>query len=171
LKHKGKPLYKYARKGINVEIKPRKIFIDQINFLSLENNILKLEITCGKGTYIRVLAEDIANKAGSLGTLANLRRIKSAGYNIGDSLDLDCIDKDNFRDKIIAPGDALNSLDDIQCRSEIIEKITKGQKVEMKLTSEDKFLRLFDKKRNFVGIIENCNGFIKPKRLLTIDSN
>jgi len=171
LKHKGKPLYKYARKGINVEINPRKIFIDQINFLSLENNILKLEISCGKGTYIRVLAEDIANKAGSLGTLANLRRIKSAGYNIRDSLDLNSLDKDNFRDKIIAPGDALNSLDDIQCRSEIIEKITKGQKVEMKLTSEDKFLRLFDKKRNFVGIIENCNGYIKPKRLLTIDSN
>ena len=39
----------------------------------------------------------------------------------------------------------------------------------MILTSEDKFLRLFDKKRNFVGIIENCNGSIKPKRLLTID--
>ena len=76
---------------------------------------------------------------------------------------------DNFREKIIAPGDALNRLDDIQCRSEIIEKITQGQKVEMKLTSEDKFLRLFDKNKNFIGIVENCNGFIKPKRLLTID--
>ena len=76
---------------------------------------------------------------------------------------------DNFQEKIIAPGDALNCLDDIQCRSEIIEKITRGQKVEMKLTSEDKFLRLFDKNKNFIGIVENCNGFIKPKRLLTID--
>ena len=75
----------------------------------------------------------------------------------------------NFKEKIITPGDALQCLDDIQCRPEIIEKITKGQKVEMKLTSEDKFLRLFDKNKNFIGIVENCNGFIKPKRLLTID--
>ena len=57
----------------------------------------------------------------------------------------------NFKEKIITPGDALQRLDDIQCRPEIIEKITKGQKVEMKLTSEDKFLRLLDKKRNIVG--------------------
>ena len=74
-----------------------------------------------------------------------------------------------LKKKIITPGDALKRLDDIQCGPEIIEKITKGQKVEMKLTSEDKFLRLFDKNKNFIGIVENCNGFIKPKRLLTID--
>ena len=41
----------------------------------------------------------------------------------------------------------------------------------MKLTSKNKFLRLFDNKKNFLGIIENCEGFIKPKRLLTIDYN
>ena len=169
LKYKGKPLYKYAREGIDIKIEPRKILIHQINFISFYENILKLEITCGKGAYMRVLAEDIAKKAGSLGTVANLRRIKSAGFEIDNSIFINELNHDNFKEKIITPGDALQRLDDIQCRPEIIEKITKGQKVEMKLTSEDKFLRLFDKKRNFVGIIENCNGFIKPKRLLTID--
>ena len=169
LKHKGKPLYKYAREGIDIKIEPRKILIHQINFISYYENILKLEITCGKGAYMRVLAEDIAKKAGSLGTVANLRRIKTAGFEIDNSIIIDELNHDNFKEKIITPGDALQRLDDIQCRPEIIEKITKGQKVEMILTSEDKFLRLFDKKGNFVGIIENCNGFIKPKRLLTID--
>ena len=169
LKYKGKSLYKYARKGINLDMNSRKIEIHEINFISFEKNILKLEISCGRGTYIRVLAEDISKKAGSLGTLLNLRRTESAGFKVEDSLREESLCNDNFREKIIAPGDALNRLDDIQCRSEIIEKITKGQKVEMKLTSEDKFLRLFDKNKNFIGIVENCNGFIKPKRLLTID--
>ena len=169
LKYKGKPFYKYARKGINLDINSRKVLIHKINFISLKNNILKLEISCGKGTYIRVLAEDISKKAGSLGTILNLRRIESAGFKVEDSLSEESLCDDNFQEKIIAPGDALNCLDDIQCRSEIIEKITRGQKVEMKLTSEDKFLRLFDKNKNFIGIVENCNGFIKPKRLLTID--
>jgi tRNA pseudouridine55 synthase len=169
LKYKGKSLYKYARKGITLDIKPRKITINSIKYISLKDKTLKIVINCGKGTYIRVLAEDIAKKLGTVGTLSNLRRIESANFKIEEAQDLDLIDQDNISKKIIPPGDALNCLNKIQCAPEIIDKITKGQKVEMKLTSEDRFLRLFDENKIFKGIVENCEGYLKPKRLLTID--
>ena len=169
LKHKGKSLYKYARKGITLDVKPRKITINSIKYISLEDKTLKLNINCGKGTYIRVLAEDIAKKLGTVGTLGNLRRIESANFKIDEALNLDSINQKNIVKKIISPGDALNCLNKIQCAPEIVDKIIKGQKVEMKLTSEDRFFRLFDKNKNFKGIVENCEGYLKPKRLLTID--
>ena len=171
IKYKGKSLYQYARKGIEIEIPSRKVIINSIEFISFEERTLKLNINCGKGTYIRVLAEDISKKLGTVGTLANLRRVESANFKIDKAIDLDLINSKNLNKKIIPPGDALNCLDEIQCAPEIINRITKGQKVEMKLTSKNKFLRLFDNKKNFLGIIENCEGFIKPKRLLTIDYN
>jgi tRNA pseudouridine55 synthase len=59
LKKNGTPLYKLARKGIEVERKPREVSIYEIEFISIENDILTLEVSCSKGTYIRTLIEDI----------------------------------------------------------------------------------------------------------------
>ena len=76
------------------------------------------------------------------------------------------ITEENINKKIIPPGDALNALDRIQCRPEIVEKITNGQMIEIEEAKEDGFFRFFDQKENFVGIVESYNGFLKPKRLL-----
>ena len=64
LKKNGTPLYKLARKGLEVERKSRKISIYEIQLISLEDNILTLEVYCSKGTYIRTLIEDIGKSLG-----------------------------------------------------------------------------------------------------------
>ena len=75
LKYKGERLYKLALKGVDVPRKARSIQIHSIKLLSINENCLELIIECSKGTYIRTLAEDIANKFGTVGHIDELRRL------------------------------------------------------------------------------------------------
>lgn len=79
----GKRLYALARQGITVERRPREIEIFEIKLLAFDGDInrVAIDVACSKGTYIRTLAEDIAEAAGGLGTLFSLRRTESAGFN------------------------------------------------------------------------------------------
>ena len=88
IKVNGKKLYEYARKGQKVEIKPRQIEIYDINLLrySLDNNEIEFEVFCGKGTYIRSLCEDIANKFQTVGYMKELRRTQVGEFKIEDSI-------------------------------------------------------------------------------------
>ena len=92
LKHKGQPLYKFAREGVKIERQQREIKISELKLLSYEKNIIKFAVTCSKGTYIRTLAEDIANKLGMDGYLIDLRRTKIGNLNVQDALSLDKIE-------------------------------------------------------------------------------
>ena len=166
LKYKGKPYRYYATKGIEIEIKSRKVTIHSISLESFEENKFKFSVKCGPGTYIRTLAEDICESLGSLGTISSLIRTESAGFDLSQSSNIDDLTVKNLKEKIIPSGDALKCLDRIQCRPEIVEKITNGQMIEIEEAKEDGFFRFFDQKENFVGIVESYNGFLKPKRLL-----
>ena len=67
-------------------------------------------------------------------------------------------------------GDALRCIDKIQCLPEIIDRIKKGQKIFMKEAElKSKYLRLFDENNEFLGILENSNGLVSPKRLISIE--
>lgn len=92
LKHKGKPLYYYARKGEPVFKEPRPVEIsvlqriDQDPVLSDEKNTLALRVVCSKGTYIRVLAADIGRDLGCGAYLLHLRRVRSGCFTVDDAL-------------------------------------------------------------------------------------
>lgn len=91
LKHKGKPLYYYARKGIKIKKEPRKIRIDGIDWLdrreSVEGDeaIITLRVRCSKGTYIRTLASDIGRELGFGAYLTGLRRTRSGDFSVDES--------------------------------------------------------------------------------------
>ncbi|MDR9467408.1 tRNA pseudouridine(55) synthase TruB [Marinospirillum sp.] len=80
LKHQGKKLYELAREGKEIERKPRRIFLSQLKLLDWGADFLEIQVHCSKGTYIRVLGEDLALALGSLGYLASLRRIQSGPF-------------------------------------------------------------------------------------------
>ncbi|MFC1705695.1 tRNA pseudouridine(55) synthase TruB [Planctomycetota bacterium] len=80
VKHKGKPLYKYARKGVEIERKPRKIKIYELKLLGFDGETIELEVACSKGTYVRTLAHDIGQKLGCHGHLSSLRRVRSGPF-------------------------------------------------------------------------------------------
>ncbi len=82
LKKEGRPLYELARKGIEIEREARPITIEQIQLLSFTTNTITLDVTCSKGTYIRVLGEDIAKALGTYGHLIYLHRIKTGHFDL-----------------------------------------------------------------------------------------
>lgn len=87
LKVNGKPLYKYAREGVEVEIKSRKIYVEDIQPVEVnlgENRIL-FRMTCSKGTYIRTICDDIGKKLGCGGTMTSLQRTQSGCFRVEDA--------------------------------------------------------------------------------------
>ncbi|KWQ03893.1 pseudouridine synthase [Acinetobacter harbinensis] len=82
LKKDGRPLYELARQGIEIEREARPMTIDAIELLSFSENSLTLDITCSKGTYIRVLGEDIAQALGTYGHLTYLHRIRTGHFDL-----------------------------------------------------------------------------------------
>lgn len=91
IKINGKKLYEYARKGQEIELKPRKIEIYNIKLInySVEEKQIKFEVFCGKGTYIRSLCEDMAIKFGTAGYMKSLKRIQVGDFKIEDSITID----------------------------------------------------------------------------------
>ena len=87
LKHKGKPLYHYARQGITIEKAPRLITISRLELLEAGPDTLRILVDCSKGTYIRTLAADIGRALGCGAHLIALRRLHSGPFTVDDAVD------------------------------------------------------------------------------------
>ncbi len=96
LKIKGKPAYRYARKGQKIELKPRKVVIRYIKLVNYEYPNLFITTSVSSGTYIRSLAKDIGKKLGVGAYLNNLRRTKIGIYEVKKAIKLDKLNKSNI---------------------------------------------------------------------------
>ncbi|WP_269900143.1 tRNA pseudouridine(55) synthase TruB [Paenalcaligenes faecalis] len=91
LKRDGKPLYEYARQGIELERPPRDVFIHQLNLLEYSPTELRVFVQCSKGTYIRTLAQDIGRALGCYGHLTALRRTQVGPFTLDSSIELEAL--------------------------------------------------------------------------------
>jgi tRNA pseudouridine55 synthase len=89
IKKNGVPLYKLARKGIEVEREPRLIHIYNFRFTKYEEPIGEFRVACTKGTYVRSIAHDLGQKLGCGAHLATLRRSVSGKFDVADAIKLD----------------------------------------------------------------------------------
>lgn len=89
LKHKGKPLYKYAREGIEIDREQRVVNISKIELLDFKSPLVKLDVSCSKGTYMRTLCDDIGNKLSVGAHLFELERTAIGSFSLSDSLSLE----------------------------------------------------------------------------------
>ena len=101
IKIKGKRAYDLARHGKNVEMKSRKVFIDNIQIVDYNWPYLSLNIECGKGTYIRSIGRDIGKELNTGGYLTKLVRTRIGSYNLNDSIDLESITPETFNQSIL----------------------------------------------------------------------
>ena len=101
IKIKGKKAYDLARQGIDVEMKSRKVFIDNIEIVDYNWPYLSLNINCGKGTYIRSIGRDIGKELNTGGYLTKLVRTRIGSYNLNDSIDLESITSETFNQSIL----------------------------------------------------------------------
>lgn len=110
IKKNGKKLYEYARAGEKVDIEPRKIEIYKIDLNKYDKNIISFVVSCSKGTYIRSLCEDIAEKLNTLGYMKNLKRLQVGKFNIKDAVYIDDIDLKNVNDYLITLEEILRGI-------------------------------------------------------------
>ena len=101
IKVNGKKLYEYARKGLNIEVEPRKIEIYNIELQNINDNKIDFKVHCSKGTYIRSLCEDIAKKLDTVGYMEELKRLKVGKFEIKDSIKIEELERNKENKEIL----------------------------------------------------------------------
>jgi len=172
LKRNGTPLYKLARKGIEIERSSRPVTIYELNFLELEDAVLSLEVFCSKGTYIRTLVEDIGKSLGCGGHVVELRRTGFAHLDLSGSKSYEQLSKlkeqnlESLDSVILSADEMLPNLKSVYLDSEQSRDIRLGKKIEYLGFSNPQKLKLYDHNEQFIGIGEsNLMSEILPKRL------
>ena len=175
LKHQGKPLYEYARQGIEIERTSREITIHDITLLSFSLPEIRISVSCSKGTYIRTLAEDIAKAAGTVAHLTALRRTGTAGFELAQAYSYEQLFEQtaNERTQKLLPCDILVAhFPHITLDSTQSAQLKQGQIVQTHkdYAKMEKF-RIYDAGDVFVGMGEvDQTGQIKALRLINTAS-
>ncbi len=128
IKKDGVRLYELARKGIEVERTPREVTINDIELLEFDSPLIRFKVECSRGTYIRVLAEDISNDLGCGGHLKELRRIESDGFNIEKALTIE--DIKNGHIELTSLKDVLSHMTEISVSSDLASQIRQGKQIQ-----------------------------------------
>ncbi len=161
LKHKGKPMYKYAREGEFIKKDPREIEIFSIENYDLKKNVCSFDITCSKGTYIRSIARDLGIKLGSAAHLIFLERTKQDIFSIDMTVDVDdCSDK-----SIMEIDKAFSNLKSLKLDPMISKKFTNGARIEYK-TNPDGVYKVYNFENIFIGLGSINNKILKSKQLV-----
>lgn len=175
LKHQGRPLYEYARQGIEVERKARDIVVRRIRILAFAGTEATIEVLCSKGTYIRTLAEDLAAHLGTFAHLTMLRRTASAGFDVAEAhsaQDLAQLDEAG-RDALLLPCDAMvRHLPAFEAREETVRRLQCGLPAPVSAVpgpDEGQPLRVYSQQRRFVGLAQYRadTGSLKALRLMS----
>lgn len=181
LKKDGKKLYELAREGIEVERTARPLTIYQLSLTPLSDQQLQLTVTCSKGTYVRVLAEDIAKALGTLGHLTALRRIQTGDFEIANAItlaDFAALDVAARFDKLLAVDACVHSLPSLVLDDNQSKRIRQGQRLNVKTTmltqqlnlTFNQTFRLFDDHEQFLGTgLLEPNGRLQPMKLVNLN--
>ena len=175
IKVNGKKLYEYARKGQQVELNPRQIEIYNIDLIdySLEEEQIKFEVFCGKGTYIRSLCEDIATKFGTVGYMKSLKRIQVGDFKIEDSITIDElqkiventeIEKYELENKIISVEKIFENSPLIKLDDRKLGLFLNGVMLTQKY--DDGIYKIYNKTNEFVGTGTIQNNLLKRDIIL-----
>lgn len=172
LKKDGKRLYELARKGETVERDARPVRIDAIELLEVAGNRLVFRVACSKGTYIRVLVEDIARKAGTVAHTARLHREVVGDFKSDDMLDLSVLEAaaeagpDSVRQYLSSPDVALAAYPAVSVTEEFGERFQAGMPVASDSGPRAGLVRVYAGKSLFLGIGEASeDGLVAPRRV------
>ncbi len=168
MKYQGRNYYEYARAGIEIPRFSRQIFIDELALEDWSAPYARIRVRCGKGTYVRVLAEDIGQVLGCGAYLAALRRIAVAGLSVTHAHTLEALaqfDEDS-RDTLLLPADTLvMTMPAVDLPAGDAGKLRQGQPVAC-ATPHQGACRLYTEGA-FLGVGTTADGMLRPKRLST----
>ena len=158
IKVDGKKLYEYARQGQAVEIKPRDIEIYSISLKSYKKDEIIFETECSKGTYIRVLCEDIAKELGTVGYMKELQRTTVDKFKIEQSIDLENLNQEIAEKNLITIENIFNDKEIIEINDRKLQLFLNGVQLTHEL--EDNTYRIYNKNK-FIGLGTVKNNLLK----------
>ena len=161
LKHKGKPLYKYAREGKPISKPPREVIIYSIKNFEFKNNICICEIHCSKGTYIRSIARDLGNMLGVGGHLSDLERLGQGVFNIKNAYTIEQLNEDS----ILSIESAFPNFLNINLSSNETKFFLNGVKIKSQ-NYPDAIYKTYSDKGIFLGLGEVQDSYLKLKQLV-----
>ncbi len=172
LKHQGQPLYKYARKGIEIERPPRPVTIFSLELIRFEKDEVELEIECSKGTYIRNIIDDLGQLLNCGAHVTLLHRNFVADYPVEQMISLQQLEKDRENnlslDHYLLPTDSpVADLDIAELDQESANYFAHGQAINYPNLCEGDWLRVYNGNGLFLGIAEvDEEDMLAPKRLV-----
>lgn len=172
LKVNGKPLYEYARDGVELTRAPRQVNIFHIKLLDCSDNQANIEVCCSKGTYIRTLGEDIG-KALQVGAhLTALRRSATASYQIAHTVSIEALEAMTLaeRDALLLPVDtAIQALPKLALHEDAAYYFKQGNPVWLAGQIPAGDLRIYSESGLFLGLgFQQRDGRIAPKRVVNL---
>ncbi|WP_455366174.1 tRNA pseudouridine(55) synthase TruB [Kaarinaea lacus] len=175
IKQGGVPLYKLAHQGIEVEREARLVTVYSLGLINFEKDILELDISCSKGTYIRTLADDIGKALGCGAHITALRRLQVGVFEGAKMYTFEELNKlleqdVTELDQALLPIDAgLSDWADVQLSTDATFYLRQGQPVFVPGPKSGTYVRLYDPARVFLGVgtvLED--GRVAPKRLMNL---
>jgi tRNA pseudouridine55 synthase len=176
LKHRGKPLYKLAREGIEIERKSRTVTIHRLEMLDWQPPVVTLEVECSKGTYVRSLAHDLGEALGCGAHLKNLVRTRCGIFDIRDSVSLAQLEEASqhgYWEHFLYPADiVLQDYPAVVVDDAGEESIRNGSplapKQDIKSSPQRKYCRAYSADGRFLGILryDKDKEAWRPKKVL-----
>lgn len=175
LKKDGVRLYELARQGQEIEREPRRVTIYELELLSFNKPEAVVRVKCSKGTYVRVLGEDIGKILGCGAHLTALRRTKIADIDISEAVSLQDFEEADIAQRLnmLDPPDRLLSqLEPIELKEELAVRFLHGQSIRITGSENSekkvKVYRLSDGKRELLGCARlSADGVLSPERLIS----
>ena len=169
LKHQGRPLYEYARAGIEIDRPPRKITIRALDLIECDPPRVVLDVQCTAGTYIRTLAQDIGAALGCGAHLTELKRTAAGGFSLDQAhtlVELEALDPAQ-RQIWLQPADCLVAyLPALQLDETDVTAICQGRSIPDPGTQPG-LLRLYTGENRFLGLAQAEDGQLVSRRLIT----
>jgi tRNA pseudouridine55 synthase len=172
LKVNGKPLYEYARDGVELERAPRQVTIHALRVLGCADNSAEIEVCCSKGTYIRTLGEDIGKVLQAGAHLTALRRTATATYQIAHTVSIEALEQMTAeqRDALLLPVDtAITALPKILLQEDAAYYFKQGNPVWVSGSIPAGELRIYSEAGLFLGVgFQQRDGRVAPKRVVNL---
>lgn len=175
VKFKGEPLYKYARQGVDVERKARKVTVHNIKLLKIDGDSIEIELTCSRGFYVRVLAEEIGELLDCGGHVHALRRLGVGQLHVDASYTISQIEELNTlqerRDLLVPCDKTLTHLPKINLSFDAAFYLCRGQTVRANNLPSQGTVRLYEDTVGFLGFGTSLgDGRVAPKRLFQVSN-
>ncbi len=173
LKRDGRPLYAYARAGIEVAREPRAITIHALRLLDCRVPRLVVEVVCSKGTYVRTLAEDIGEALGCGAHLSALRRTRAGPFSLDDAHPLSVFETGEAparHDALLLPVDrALSGYPALTLEAAASRALRQGQRRPASAEARPGLYRLYGPDETFLGLGEvTADGSLEPRRMMQL---